>query len=113
MDNILWAPSEEIIVNSNIEVLKRKFKCPIGISDHTNDIKIPIYATLLGSKIIEKHLKIDENHKCVDAPVSITEMQLKELRKEVDKIGLILQKPSFGIRLVEKNTKIFKRKKIY
>ena len=56
---------------SNINFLKQNFKCEIGISDHTNDIKIPIYGNLLGANIIEKHLKINKAHNCVDAPVSI------------------------------------------
>ena len=67
---------------SNISFLKEKFKSPVGISDHTNDIKIPIYGTLLGAKIIEKHIKINDSHKCVDSKVSITGKQLKLLRSE-------------------------------
>ena len=98
---------------SNIPFLKNFFKCSIGISDHTNEIKIPIYGVLLGAKIIEKHIKINQSHKCVDAAVSITGKQLKTLREEVNKINLILNKPKFGIRPEEINARIFKRKKIY
>jgi|TARA_Y100000294_G_scaffold173442_1_gene189597 sialic acid synthase SpsE len=98
---------------SNISFLKEKFKSPIGISDHTNDIKIPIYGTLLGAKIIEKHIKINDSHKCADSKVSITGKQLKLLRSEVDKISEILNKPKFGVRPEEIGIKIFKRKKIY
>jgi len=98
---------------SNIKYLQNKYKCQIGISDHTNGIKIPIYGKLLGANIIEKHLKIDHNHKCVDSPVSITGTQLKQLRDEIDKIDTIMNNPNFGIRKVEKNSVIFKRNKIY
>ena len=98
---------------SNINYLKKKFNCLIGISDHTNDIKIPIYGNLLGANIIEKHLKIDVNHKCVDAPVSITGKQFKQLRNELNKIKLIINKPVFGVRNAEKDSIIFKRNKIY
>ena len=97
---------------SNISFLKNKFNCEIGISDHTNDIKIPIYGNLLGANIIEKHLKINKKHKCIDSPVSITSLQFKELRNEVDKIKLIKNKVSFGVRKEEKGSTIFKRKKI-
>ena len=98
---------------SNIKYLINKFNCNIGISDHTNGIKIPIYGSLLGANIIEKHIKIDDKHKCVDAPVSITGEQLQKLRVEIDKVKGILNKPTFGIKVAEKNAKIFKRKKIY
>tara|TARA_B100000035_G_scaffold26353_1_gene20575 strand:- start:1145 stop:1972 length:828 start_codon:yes stop_codon:yes gene_type:complete len=107
-------PTKETDANlSNIIYMVKRFKCNIGISDHTDGIKIPIFGTLLGANIIEKHLKIDEKHKCVDAPVSITGSQLKQLRIEVDNLNLIMNKPVFGIRPSEKQTKIFKRRKIY
>lgn len=98
---------------SNISLLLKKFKRTIGISDHTNEIKIPIYGTVLGAKIIEKHIKLSNSHKCIDAPVSITGKQLKILRKEVDKISKILSRPKFGVRSEEITAKPFKRKKIY
>ena len=98
---------------SNISFLQRKFRSPVGISDHTNGIKIPIYGTVLGAKIIEKHIKINHTHNCVDSKVSITGKQLKTLRNEVDKISEILSEPKFGIKPEEINTKPFKRKKIY
>ena len=97
---------------SNIGFLKKRYNTEIGISDHTNDIKIPIYGKLLGANIIEKHLKIDKHHKCVDAPVSITGDQFKELKKEIDKIDSIFGKISFGFRKEEKNLKKFKRSRI-
>lgn len=97
---------------SNISFLKNKFNCEIGLSDHTNDIKVPIYGYILGAKIIEKHFKINSKHKCVDGPVSITGAQLKKLRLELDKIDKILNNVQFGVRKEEKGTKQFKRKKI-
>ena len=40
---------------SCINYLKEKYNCPIGISDHTNDISTSVYGFLMGAKIIEKH----------------------------------------------------------
>jgi len=97
---------------SNIPFLKNRFKCEIGISDHTNDIKIPIYGNLIGAKIMEKHLKINDNHKCVDASVSITGKQLLQLKLETDNIKKILKVVSFGVRKEEIGSKIFKRNRI-
>ena len=98
---------------SNINFLKKKFDCDIGISDHTNQIKIPIYGHILGANIIEKHLKINSNHKCVDSRVSITGAQMKTLKNELDKIKIIINRPKFGIRKPEKGAAIFRRKKMY
>jgi len=96
---------------SNIPFLKKKFKRSIGISDHTNEIKIPIYGVLLGAKIIEKHIKINQSHKCVDAAVSITGKQLKTLREEVNKIELF-KAPLKGEMTVVISNKINKVKSI-
>ena len=98
---------------SNINYLKKKYNCKIGLSDHTNDIKVPIYSYLLGSNIIEKHFKINSKHRCVDSAVSITSLQFKKLRGELNNIDKILGSTKFGVRKEEKFSKQFKRKKIY
>ena len=103
---------EESSYLSNIDYLNKYFNCQIGLSDHTNDIKIAIYSYLLGSNIIEKHIKISANHKCVDFPVSINGKQLNKLNKELIKIKQIKGQVSFGVRKEEKTAKQFKRNKI-
>ena len=97
---------------SNISFLSKKFDCPIGLSDHTNDIKTSIYSSLLGAKIIEKHFMLSKNHNCPDKAVSLTPPQMSKLRTELNLIPLIINKPTFGVRKVERNIKIFKRSKI-
>ena len=39
-----------------IQDMSKKFKCVVGLSDHTEGIEIAIGATALGAKIIEKHV---------------------------------------------------------
>ncbi len=98
---------------SNINFLKKKFNCEIGLSDHSDGIEIPVYSSLLGVKYIEKHFKINNKHKCVDSPVSITGDQFLELKKKLVQMNKIMGNPKFGIRPEEKNSTIFKRKKMY
>ena len=43
----------------NIDILKKKFKCPIGFSDHSIDDDVAKSAILLGATIIEKHISFD------------------------------------------------------
>ena len=94
---------------SNIYKLQEKFGCIIGQSDHSNDIKVPIYAVAAGAQIIEKHFKIDENFDCIDAPVSITEVQMKKLVEEIRTLERVFGYESFGVRGVEKDTEAFRR----
>jgi len=95
---------------SNIYKIQERYDCIIGQSDHTNDIKVPIYAAAAGAQILEKHFKIDEEFECIDSPVSITELQMQKLIKEVRGLEEIFGSESFGIRESEEGAKIFRRK---
>ena len=95
----------------NIRYLQSVLKCPVGYSDHTNDIKTALIANILGAKIIEKHFKLGENHKCVDAKVSITPSQFGNLVENINNYKDILGKVKFGIRPEEQHTRVFKRTK--
>ena len=94
---------------SNIYEIQNKFNCVVGQSDHTNDIKVPIYAAAAGAQILEKHYKIDEDFKCIDSPVSITEIQMKKLVDEIRKLEKIFGSESFEVKEIEKSAQIFKR----
>ena len=94
---------------SAIYTLKERFDCVIGQSDHTNDIIVPLYAVAAGAQIIEKHYKIDKDMSCVDAAVSITEEQMKDLIKEIRRLEEILGNGEIGIREAEKPCVIFRR----
>ena len=41
---------------NNILIMKKKFKCDIGFSDHSENFQIPALAAKLGAKVIEKHI---------------------------------------------------------
>jgi len=49
------APPEEANLLT-IPELARRFDCPVGLSDHTMGIAVPVAAVALGACIIEKHL---------------------------------------------------------
>jgi len=92
-----------------INSLKSEFNCVIGQSDHTNDIKVPIFAAAMGAQILEKHYKIDDEMDCIDAPVSITESKMKKLVKELIFLEQTFGDNTISIRNAEKDTKQFRR----
>lgn len=104
-------PTEE--KNSNlkaIEILKNNFgDCIIGQSDHTNDIKVPIYAVCAGAQIIEKHFKIDEQMECVDSSVSITQKQFENMVTEIRTIEKIFGNGKLGVRNSEEALTNYRR----
>lgn len=103
-------PTEEKDANLDcMQTLKETFNCIIGHSDHTKEIKVPLYAAAMGAQIIEKHYMIDEKMECIDSPVSITQKQMTNLVNELENLDIIQGKTKFGVRDSEKGTVIFRR----
>ena len=103
-------PLDEIEANlAALYRLQEAFDCVIGYSDHTPEIQVPLYAVAAGAQIIEKHYKTDDNMDCPDAPVSITEEQMKTLVQETRRIEAIFGKGEFGVHEVEKPIILFRR----
>lgn len=69
-----------------MEVLKKKFKCPVGLSDHSEGIYIPIAAVALGAQIIEKHFTISRSLPGVDHPASIEPSELAEMVRGIRQV---------------------------
>ena len=53
---------EDFNIN-NIKILKNKFKCRIGLSDHSKDNRVAIAAISAGAEIIEKHIALENQKK--------------------------------------------------
>ena len=99
---------EEDSFLENISIMKSEYKCKIGFSDHTPDIKTSLIAKAMGINIFEKHFKL-ENQKCVDAAVSIDPKKFVKLKNEIELIDKIKGKKRFGIKNNEIFAKQFKR----
>jgi len=60
-----------------METMRRAFDVPVGYSDHTLGINIPIAAVALGATIIEKHFTLDKNARGPDHRASLEPYELK------------------------------------
>ncbi len=63
--------------------MKEHFNLPVGYSDHSNGITIPIAATALGATVIEKHFTLDRN---LEGPDHKASLEPKELRNMIEAI---------------------------
>ena len=63
--------------------LKQAFKIPVGFSDHTLGITVPIAAVALGACVIEKHFTLDRNLPGPDHKASLEPDDLKEMVKAI------------------------------
>ncbi len=59
--------------------LRSAFGVPVGYSDHTLGIEVPIAAAAMGAEIIEKHFTLDPDMPGPDHRASLNPVQLKEM----------------------------------
>ncbi len=68
---------------NNINILKKKFKCEIGFSDHSTDNKIAAAAISAGATVIEKHICL-KDVSSLDSNFSINEEEITDFRNAID-----------------------------
>lgn len=71
-----------------IQTLKNVFRLPVGLSDHTAGIIIPIVAVAMGANIIEKHFTLDKNLPGPDHKLSLSPIEFKEMVKQIRMIEM-------------------------
>jgi len=76
------APIDEANM-SMIKDLADRFGVIAGLSDHTMGATVPIVATVLGAKIIEKHFILDRSVGGPDASFSMNEVEFSEMVKSI------------------------------
>ena len=94
---------------NNIKILKEKFKCKVGISDHSNDNLVPIVSVAIGAEVIEKHIALDKQKKGFDIAFSIKGKSIKKLKNDLVKVVKLLGKESFFRNKSEKKAKLLRR----
>lgn len=80
--------------------LKEAFKIPVGYSDHTEGIEVPVAAVAMGAKVIEKHFTLDRN---MEGPDHLASTEPAEFKKMVDSIRNIEKALGTGEKLPTKS----------
>ena len=94
---------------NNIKILKEKFKCRVGISDHSKDNRVAIASIASGAEVIEKHIALDNQKKGFDIDFSLKGKEIKKLRDDIDVAYKLLGKNYFYRNRTENKSKIFRR----
>lgn len=83
-----------------IKTLQDKFEVIVGFSDHSPGIELPIAATALGAKVIEKHFTIDKSLPGPDHKASLNAIEFKSM---VDAIRNVELSMGDGVRKLSNN----------
>lgn len=94
---------------NNIGILKKKFKCKVGLSDHSNDNIVAISAVAAGADLIEKHIGINKRSKGLDIEFSLCGKEIKKFSDDINTVKRLMGKKSFIRNKSEDSSKIFRR----
>jgi N,N'-diacetyllegionaminate synthase len=80
-------PFEDVNLKAML-TMKQELGLPVGYSDHTKGIEIPIAAVAMGAEIIEKHFTLDCNMEGPDHKASLEPDELKAMVDSIRHIEL-------------------------
>lgn len=83
------APYEDVNLKA-MDTMKEAFGLPVGYSDHTKGIEIPIAAVARGACVIEKHFTLDRNMEGPDHKASLEPQELSEMVRTIRNVELAI-----------------------
>ena len=78
----IYPPAYGMIHLRNMMTLEQAFEMPVGFSDHTLGTAIPLAATALGARVIEKHFTLDKQMEGWDHAISANPAELRTIVEE-------------------------------
>ena len=102
------APPEE----ANLIMIRefaKEFNVITGLSDHTLGVEIPIVATALGARIIEKHFILDKNLGGPDATFSLDEEEFSQMVRGIRMAEASIGKKDYKLTEKQQNSRYFSR----
>lgn len=93
-------PLNEINLNV-VETMRAAFDLPVGYSDHSEGVTVPIAAVARGACIIEKHFTLDRNMEGPDHKASLEPAELEKMVQAIRDIEVALGSKIKGPQLSE------------
>ena len=108
----IYPPAYEDINLNNIPMLRQALGYPVGFSDHSIGISIPLASVALGGCVIEKHFTLDKDLPGWDHEVSANPEEMKMIVEESSNIAKALGTYRRVVSQVEEEKKLKFRRSI-
>jgi N-acetylneuraminate synthase len=89
--------------------LSRAFGFPVGLSDHTLGLAVPVSAVALGACIVEKHFTLSRSVSGPDSAFSCEPSEFKEMVEAVRTAEKALGSVQYGVGEHESHSRVFRR----
>ena len=97
---------------NNIKILKERYNCKVGFSDHSIDNKVVATAIATGAEVIEKHIALEGQKKGFDLAFSLKGREIKDYVEVIKDTSLMMGKKYF-FRNKSENQSLQFRRSIY
>lgn len=92
-----------------IPELMSRFGLPVGLSDHTLGVAVPVAAVTLGACIIEKHITLSRSLKGPDSQFSLEPQEFQAMVTAIRTAERALGEVHFGVSSSEASSRVFRR----
>ena len=97
---------------NNIKILKERYNCKVGFSDHSTNNKVVATAIAAGAEVIEKHIALESQKKSFDIAFSLKGKEIKDYVQVIKDVYLMTEKKYF-FRNKSENQSLKFRRSIY
>jgi pseudaminic acid synthase len=94
---------------NNISILKKRYNCKVGFSDHSIDNKVVAVAIAAGAEVIEKHIALEGQKKGFDLAFSLKGKEIEDYAHVIKDTSLMLGKKYFFRNKSENHSLQFRR----
>ena len=94
---------------NNIRILKERYNCKVGFSDHSMDNKVVAAAIAAGAEVIEKHIALEGQKKGFDLAFSLKGKEIKDYAQVIKETSLMMGKDYFFRNKSENHSLQFRR----
>lgn len=103
-------PSNSSDFNLNfISEFKKKYKCNVGLSDHSLGSEIACYSLIAGATIFEKHIGLQSQKKGLDIEFSSIGKAFKVYINEIKRVNKLIENKKLKRSKAEQRNKILRR----
>jgi pseudaminic acid synthase len=102
------SPPEDMNLRT-IPHMAEAFGCPVGLSDHTLGIAVPVAAVTIGACIIEKHLTLSRSEPGPDSAFSLEPHEFRAMVEAVRVAEKALGRVHYGVTPNDEKSRVFRR----